>query len=378
MKYLNSLNHYRALAIIFIVAVHARFVSDVQLDTYTSKLLYNAISGSTLNFSFISGFLFYIVLYKRYKYLDFLNARLDRFLKPYLFLSILPILVCLITIPTYWDNSNLVANSGLSWHLVSTFKYLISGAHITAYWYIPFVLIMAVMSPLHVAFIKLKLKQQLVIFSVLLIVASFVQRPYTRTFVLQAIHAVVYFTPLYLMGMICAIHKDKIYALLKGKEIYLLTIVVFFVVLQTNIGHVGLYENEFLAYNGVDTLIFKMVFVCLFFMIWLHRFEHIKSNFINSLANTSFAIYFLHVYVLKLILTIKNYYNVSFEGYSVLAYAIIIALLVGVSMRIAIVLNKFLPNHSFMLIGYGKKPKKTPKEDKPSIRIIPNREYRNT
>lgn len=378
MKYLNSLNHYRAIAIIFIVAVHTRYVSDVQLDTVMGKLFYNAISGSTLNFSFISGFLFYIVLYKRYKYSNFLKARVDRFLKPYLFLSILPILVCLITIPTYWDNSNLVANSGLPWYLVSTFKYLISGAHITAYWYIPFVLIMAVMSPLHVAFIKLKLKQQLIIFSVLLIIASFVQRPYTRTFVFQAIQAVVYFTPLYLMGMICAIHKNRIYALLKGKEIYLLTIVVLFVVLQTNMGHVGLYKNQFLTYNGVDMLVFKMVFVCLFFMVWLHRFEHFKSRIIDNIANTSFAIYFLHVYVLKLIFVIKYHFNLSFEDYSVLVYAIIIALLVGVSMLIAITTNKLFPNHSFMLIGYGKKPKKTVNEDKSTISVIPQNEYRNT
>jgi hypothetical protein len=378
MKYLNSLNHYRALAIIFIGAVHARYVSDVQLDTYTSKFLFNAISGSTLNFSFLSGFLFYIVLYKRYNYSDFLKARVDRFLKPYLFLSILPILVCLITIPSYWDNSDLVANNGLPWQLVSTFKYLISGAHITAYWYIPFVLIMAIMSPLHVAFIKLKLKQQLIIFSVLLIIASCVQRPYERLFLFQAIQSVVYFTPLYLMGIICAIHKDRIYKLLKGKEIYLLSIIVLFVVLQTNMGDVGLYKNEFLTYDGVDTLIFKMVFVCLFFMIWLHRFEHIKSNFINNLANTSFAIYFLHVYVLKLIFVIKDYFNLDLSNYALLSYAIIIALLVGVSMLIAITANKLLPNHSFMLIGYGKKPKKTPKDNKSSIPVIQNREYRNT
>ncbi|WP_339614482.1 acyltransferase [uncultured Winogradskyella sp.] len=365
MKYLNSLNHYRALAIIFIIAVHARGLADIKLDSYISRFLFNTLSGSTLNFSFISGFLFYLVLYKRYNYASFFKARVDRFLKPYLFLSILPILICLITTPMYWGNSNLVeANifNGLSLYLISIFKYLISGAHITAYWYIPFVMIMAVMSPLHVKFIKLNFKQQLIIFSVLLIVASFVQRPYTRTFIFQAIQSVIYFTPLYLMGMMCAIHKDKIYKLLRGKDIYLFIIVMLFVLFQTNRGDVGLYKNEFLTYSGIDTLVFKMVFVCLFFMTWLHRFEHVRSSFINSLANTSFAIYFLHVYVLKLLLTLKIYFSLSFESYSLLAYLIIIILSVALSMLAAIGLNKLLPNYSFMLIGYGKKPAKASKE----------------
>jgi len=362
MKYLNSLNHYRALSIIFIVAVHSQFLAEIKLESYTNKFLLNAISGSTLNFVFISGFLFYLIFYKRYKYLNFVKGRANRVLKPYLFLSILPILVCLITIPAYWDNSSFVefnkANMG-PWYFISIFKYLITGAHITAYWYIPFIIIMAVMSPLHVVFIKLKLKQQLIIFFGLLIIASLVQRPYERIFLFQAIQSVIYFTPIYLMGMICAIHKDKIYKLLKGKDIYLLTIVILFVVLQTSSGDVGLYRNKFLDFNGIDSLIFKMVFVCLFFMVWLHRFEHVKSNFINSLANTSFAIYFLHVYFLNLLLTLKNYFNISFESYSLLLYFVIITFVIGISMLVAIGINKLLPNYSFILIGYGKKPLKS-------------------
>jgi peptidoglycan/LPS O-acetylase OafA/YrhL len=367
MKYLNSLNHYRAIAIIFILAVHVKFISDVNLDSYTSRFFFNIMTGSTINFSFISGFLFYLVLYKRYKYFTFFKARVERFLKPYLFLSILPILFCLVTNPMYWDNSSLAnidENSGAFWYLISAFKYLFTGAHIMAYWYIPLVMVMALISPLYVGFIKLKLKHQLIIFSALLLISSFVQRPYERTFLFQAIQSLIYFTPFYLMGLICAIHKDKLYEVLKGKDIYLFVIVVLFIFLQTSMGDVGLYRSEFLTYSGVDILVYKMVFVCLFFMIWLHRFEHLRSNFINALANTSFAIYFLHVYILKLLLTVKIYFNLSFENYWVLAYFCIIILLVGLSMSVAIGINKLLPNHSFLLIGFGKKPIKKSKKIK--------------
>src|SRR5690554_6718163 len=154
MKYLNSLNHYRALSIILIVAIHSFYTADIKLDSYVSQFFFNSISGATLNFIFISGFLFYQVFYKRFEYSKFVKSRVDRFLKPYLVLSILPILVCLITIPMYWDNSNIIKfNDGnlAFWYSVSAIKYLITGAHITAYWYIPFMMVMVVISPLFVA-----------------------------------------------------------------------------------------------------------------------------------------------------------------------------------------------------------------------------------
>ncbi|MFK7831933.1 MAG: acyltransferase family protein [Winogradskyella sp.] len=361
MIYSNSFNHYRALAIVFIVAAHAQFVADVKVDTYFTKFFFNTLAGSTLNFSFISGFLFYLVSSKHYDYKTFFKSRFNRFFKPYLFLSIAPIVVSLITIPMYWDNSNITSfhdYNGVVWYIISTVKYLISGAHITAYWYIPLVMLMAAAFPLYKKFARLKLKQQLIIFFVLLVIASVVQRPYERTFVFQAIQSLIYFTPLYVMGIICAIHKDAIYKTLKGKEIVLAGIVLIFIAFQTHQGDVGLYKNRILDYNGIDTIIYKMVFMCLFFMVWLHRFEHVKSKLMSTLANTSFTIYFLHVYFIKLIFTLKHYLNISFEAYAPLAYIVIVVLLVGLSITAALIVKKLLPNHAFTLIGYGKKPLK--------------------
>lgn len=364
MQFLNSLNHYRALSIVLIVAIHVPSTADLALETYTSQFLFNLVRGATFNFVFISGFLFYIVFYKRFKYSKFIKSRVDRYLKPYLFLSILPILISLVTIPLYWDNSNIIEfnNNNLGvWNLVSALKYLVTGAHITAYWYIPFIMLMVFVTPLFAAFVKLKLKKQLIIFGVFLILSSFVQRPFERLDLFQALHSVVYFTPIYLMGIICAIHRNKIYELLKGKEIYLLSAVLFIVTWQTSKGHVGLYKTDFLTYNGIDVLLFKMVLVCLFFMIWLHRFEHVKKPIVSEIAKASFTIYFLHVYFLKVINSIKSYFNLTFENYSVLAFTVIVFILIVMSLLTARAVHWLLPNYSYVLIGYGEKSTKTSK-----------------
>ena len=56
-------------------------------------------------------------------------------------------------------NDNIIIKYGLQ-----SLAYLVSGEHIVAYWYIPMILIMFLLSPLHILFIKLKFNQQVLIF----------------------------------------------------------------------------------------------------------------------------------------------------------------------------------------------------------------------
>lgn len=376
MKYLNSINHYRALSIVLIVTLHVYSTADFVMDTFLSRFLFNLISGATLNFVFISGFLFYIVFYQKFDYFQFVKGRVDRYLKPYLILSILPIIIRLISDPMYWDNTIFIQykENFLLWNLISSLKFLITGAHITAYWYIPFIMLMVLISPLFVKFISLNFKKQLVVFIVLLGISSLVQRPYERLDLFQAVHSVIYFTPIYLMGIMCAIYRDKIYSFLKNKEFYLLAVVLLIVTWQTTQGHVGLYKNVLLGYNGTDLVIIKMLFFCLFFMIFLRRFESNKNKIVSTLAATSFTIFFLHVYFLKLVNVVKSYFNLSFEKYSLLAFFLIAFILILLSVVTAKCIYRLWPKYSYILIGYSKKPYKHP-QISPILKLISVRKY---
>ncbi|WP_178987673.1 acyltransferase family protein [Winogradskyella schleiferi] len=363
MPYINSFNHYRALAIVLIVAAHSRTMADLGSSTFINKFIINGIAGATMNFTFISGFLFYIVIYKRFEYSVYVKNKFNQLLKPYLVLSVIPIVISILTLPNFWDHSftlSILGHHPFVSGSISVLKYLVSGAHVIAYWYIPFALLMALMSPLHIAFIKLlNHKWQIIIFLVFLIIASIVHRPHTRSDVFQSVHTLIYFTPSFLFGIVCAIHREKIYAKLKGKEVYLLAAAIFFILLQLYFGDVGLYsKSDIFSYNGFDLLAFKMVFLCLFLMVWLHRFEHIKNTWITILANTSFAIFFLHVYILRGITLTRSYFKIEFENYNLLIYVIMITFITLLSALIAVIVNKILPKYSLVLVGYGKKKKR--------------------
>ncbi|MDO6758920.1 acyltransferase [Tamlana sp. 2_MG-2023] len=358
MQFINSINHYRALAIIFVVASHAFDVSLVHTNTFFEKVIKNLVSGGTINFVFISGFLFYTIFYQRFEFKTFLKSKVKRILLPYLFLSIVPIILYLLLKPDYWNATFLnytLANDSIAHYLISIIKYLISGGHMVAYWYIPFAMLLFLLSPLHIKFIKLKLNYQVIIIVVLLTIAMFIHRPYEKIRAYQAIHSLVYFTPIYLLGMLCAKYKDHIYKWLNNRDLYLLLLVLGLAIYQAYLGYTGNYHADFNEINGtIDLMLFQKLAMCLFFMVWLHRFEDYKHPFIDTLAKISFPIFFLHGYILNFLFVIHDSF-IHYIKFPWLAYVFFTVLIVVSSVVLAKIIVKVFPKYSLMLIGYGTK-----------------------
>lgn len=360
MQFINSLNHYRAIAIILIVATHCFSISEIEFNSTFSNVYRNLVAGSTINFVFISGFLFHSIFYKKYSFKTFIQGKFSKIILPYLLLSIIPITISLILKPNYWEHTFWFCGSNISelgCHLISALKYLLTGSHLVSYWYIPFVTLLFLMSPLHKRFIDLSTNTQLTIIVLLAGIALFLHRPYDNSSVFKASHSLVYFTPLYLFGIICSKHKTKIYKWFKNKELFLLFSVFGLAYYQSEIGQSGLYLNQFFEFGSVPDLLFiQKVFMCLFFMVWLHRFEDFKSSKIDLVAKLSFPIYFLHGYVLRALTVLKAKLEISVE-YHWVTYFIILAFLILLSMLIAILIAKIIPSYSRYVIGFGKKLK---------------------
>ena len=150
MKYLNSLNHYRAISILLIVAGHCYGLAGIEFDSFPENIIKNLITGGTINFVFISGFLFYSVFYQRFEYVEFLKGKIKKVLMPYVFLSIPAILLF------FYRGSGTSGMANTDYTYVETiFEFLISGKHLIAYWYIPFIMLVFLVSPMHIYFIKL-------------------------------------------------------------------------------------------------------------------------------------------------------------------------------------------------------------------------------
>ncbi len=197
-------------------------------------------------------------------------------------------------------------------------------------------------------FINLKIKQQLWIAFLLIVVSLFLHRPVNDMLILQS---VVYFTPVYLIGILCSERREFIYAKLKNKEVYLLAIAIGLAALQAAFGRVGSYQKAPFLYLGIDILLFQKLALCLFFMVWLHRFEAFTFKPLNVIASTSFAIYFTHVLILPHMAKIQNLPNLGTSS-PWLIYPFVTVGTILCALGFAVTVKKLLPNHSRYLIGY--------------------------
>ena len=348
--YLNSINIYRAIAIVLIVAPHIFYVSDIDLDSISGQIAYNFFTGSTINFVFISGFLFYHVFYKKNRINIFFGNKVKRLLLPYTFFSILPIILKILSEPDYWNSYLNLGDDGiLNSYIIPFFAFYLSGDQLIAYWYIPFAMLTFALFPLHKKFIEQRLIVQLSILIVWYICALFIHRPLAGK--LSVLHYFFYYSPIYLLGIVCSQYKEVLYTRLKGKEIYFLLIAVVLLVLPAINGNTGSSYKPFFEYNGIDLLYIQKTFFCFFFLIWLHRFESFNNKYVNILASTSFVIYFVHGYFLQILLRLKVYSGISFshpwETFIVVLFSFLV-----MGVLVAILTKKIVPKYSQYLTGY--------------------------
>jgi Acyltransferase family len=352
--FLNSFNHFRAIAIIFIVAGHIYRLAGLKIDTLWEATLVNIISGGTSLFVFISGFLFHHVFYKRYKFKSFMLGKLKNVCVPYAILGILPIAQRIYLMPdsSYLNGYFLPSGKGfINEYLIPIAKYYWTGGFMLAYWYIPFILITFLMSPIHIAFIKAKINIQISIIIFFTIISVLIHRPVKDLSVFQS---VLYFFPVYLTGIVASIKRDSIYSTFSGKEAYLLGSVVFLAIAQAMMGHLSSYHKDPLVYGGLDIMYFQKILLCLFFMVWLERFSSYSNIIVSSVAATSFAVFFIHpylIYVIEKILLVLGW-PVEKLSESWLIYGCFVILLSGMSICIALLVKKMLPNFSRLIIGY--------------------------
>lgn len=345
--YLNSLTYFRAISILFIVMGHVQYICewDWHLDSLFEKILFALIFGSTAQFVFISGFLFHHKFYINFNFKRFIVSKIKNVFLPFFLLSLPFAIFNLIT-----DNENSF--------LIRSFIFIksyITGSISIAFWYIPFVMILFFLSPLFVSFIKLKSKTQWLIFASMTAVSMTIHRPHFHQIV-SVFHHVLYYIPVYLFGILCSKHKEKLYAFSKGKEIIYLLLSLVCVALQIyTTGRVGNYHKYITEFRGIDWVYPQKIMLCLFFMALLNRFEQTDLKLLKKIANASFTIYFLHSLLnnlfeyFPLAKYIKNTLHIENSG---LLWILLSASFVIFSYYTGLLIKRYFPTKSRMLIGW--------------------------
>lgn len=226
-------------------------------------MLENLLRGGTGLFVLISGFFFHRVFYARFNYKQFLAKKFSALLVLFIVISMTALAIFILD---FWQD-------GLSQQevLLKSWDTVRKGYVLYPHWYIPFILLTFLCSPMHIAYIRAGLPVQIIILVVLSGIALLLHRPLLNVNVLQSL---VYFTPYYLLGILFSLYQSQLRALHWPLLWLSLTVIVVSVLSQTYVwGHIGNYHKAAFTYAGLDLQFIQILFGCIFI---LSIFRHIN------------------------------------------------------------------------------------------------------
>ncbi|WP_111307973.1 AMP-binding protein [Confluentibacter sediminis] len=342
----NSINYFRAIAIFSIVLAHTDLIAW-NINTKFEKIIMSFVRDNTILFFFISGFIFYHFSENNFKYRKFIIGKIKNLVIPYLILSI-----SIIIIQYCLNGSKLLITGYEINSFKSVLSALIKGTALVPYWFVPFMFIMFLMTPLFIRFTKLRTSIRNILLLLLLAAALIIHRPWNLW---NPIQNLIHYTPVYLLGIISSKYKADIYNYLKNKSLLLLIFVIGCSILQVFIN--GRSDNDaskLFEYNGIDYQLIQKICMCYFLMIFLHKYENIKSPILDLLASTSFAVYFLHYWFIYFTYAylIRHPSLILPEYMQPVMWILYAFIFTAFSILIALLIKKVFPSKSKYITGY--------------------------
>ena len=332
---LGVIVYFRAIAILLIVAGHAFGVSGIRVGS--GNLISDLVQGSTALFVFISGFIFDYIYGARYSYRRFVIDRAKKLLIPY----------CVLTLLAGFMFSNWAAGEISSGQV---YRYFVLGDTFAPYWYVPFILLMFTLAPLHRLFMQMRTSHQAAIIIVGAVVGGLVQRPIGND---NAFQSVVFYMPVYLCGLFLSLHRETLLPALRKKWPLLLLVAFFLAALQSVNGQSGNMQKPFFAIHGFELMGFQKLALSFALVGLFATFSSPPGRIVRIIADTSFAIFFLHPFVLKLALKlIGGTAPFQLTHAPVIDLMIAVVAIVTLSALFALALHALLKENSKYLTGY--------------------------
>ncbi len=338
-------DYFRALAILLIILGHC-YNSWPRSHIWEATLV-NLISGGTALFVFISGFFFHHVYFAKYHYWSFIKNKTQYVFLPYLSLSLLYIAYFYLTrgeivmakvINEFYGPD--LSNTSL------VIMNLLTGRTLWAYWYVPFAMLLFLLSPVFIRFISLSLNAKLVITGSLFILSMFVQRP---SWEINPIHSLIYYFPYYLFGIIYSTERVNINQWIEGKALLLFLFTIAVALIMYLLGQKdSMGKASIFMWHGIDLMIFQKTTLILFMLAFTMRLQQYDISFLKTTANMSFAFFFLHQWALSFMRSTGMMdFKHGFEGVLLIFGAAVIF-----SYIVARIVKLLLGSHSRYVIGW--------------------------
>lgn len=344
-KFLNSINYFRGIAIVLIVLSHCYHLAHWKISSIPEQLFYSFTLNGSVFFVFISGFLYHHVFYHKFNYSKFLTKKAKYVLLPYLFFSTIPILYTVLVngggefLPEYLQEK----------HVLAIIWYYLTGRISYGYWYIPMAVLLFTLSPVINRLIRAK--KVAIAFWLLLPVSLLVHRPIDN---INPVHSLIYYLAIYLIGIWSSLEYPRICSYLQNnfRKISLLILAIVLGLMQVLLfGEIGNFHKEFWSLTVPDVNILQKIILCFLFVSILERYENTKLHIASKTAETSFAIYFIHPFVIKILVAVSYRSKLNYEGNIVILILATIIVTI-VSMAIAIGFKTIFKRQSRYLIGW--------------------------
>ena len=358
-KFLNSINYFRGIAIVIIVMTHSYGIAHWNVYRNASlfeKMFYSFNLNGSVFFVFISGYLYHHIFYPNFDYKKFLIKKTKFVLIPYLVCSTLPIIYTIFDCQNEWLFNILFDSGGLDFlpaslqdkPLLSILWFIATGRAVYAYWFIPMVILIFLISPLVNYLIKTQHLLKVILF--LVPVSMVVHRPLQN---INPLHSLIYFLPVYLLGIYSSIHRQKIIAYLKGdrQKLFILSLAIVLCLIQVIVFNVsGNFSKNLFSVTVPDINIIQKILLCFLFISVLDSFEKVEIASLKQTAQTSFAIYFIHPFLLRPLTRLSRVWG-NFEG-NLLTLLLATLLTVTISVAIAHLIKLIFKKNSRYIIGW--------------------------
>jgi hypothetical protein len=329
--FLNYLNNFRGFAMLFIVAYHIFPAVRWIENSPSEKIIYLIFSNCSILFMFISGFLFQYLL-RKYSYINYLKKKFQFVILPYIFMSI-PAILLIFFAPKF----------GIEWNSEHTDKpvvlriitFYLTGSHLSQFWFIPMIIFYYLAAPLF----KLIDKYPKFYFSLPLFLALsiIIGRPAEND---NPVHSFLFYLPVYLTGMVSSHYLESTLKMLEKYFYFLLAILL------------GL--STILFFNDIRAIsLIQKILLCL---IVLHVFRKLDNNkILNKLdivATYSFGIYFIHMYIIIVILKVLKSSEMDvFRSKGILSFIFLTAITTIISVLLLKLIKIFYRKNSRIVIG---------------------------
>lgn len=345
--HLAYVHRMRAIAIVAIVFVHAIDQIDWGPDSRTlMRFLEDLFQGSTVLFFMIAGFLFHH-LSRRFDYQDYLLKKVKNVLIPYVLISA-PGIAAVIAKPAGFVAAHPEMADAPNWLRVAHL-YFYGGSQLNyPLWFVPVMATLFLMAPLFVALFK-RPRLFAAVIAVGLIYSLVSHRPDVGRH--HHVALTLYYLSPYLLGMWASMYREPVNRWVDAHVGLLATLSIgllmgFFLLTPYEGGYV---DEPFAFEKGPFDWILLQKLVVFFLLIGLLRkLEHRKMPALEYLADVSFPIFFLHVYMMLIYYHLTHWHVL--QG-SILSVLTLVAVGIGGSIATVLACRLIFRRHSRLVIG---------------------------